>query len=113
MDTRAKIVSPEESASRLKPGTLVVAGHFDPLLASHAARLAEARAGAAALAVVVTDPPEPVLPLRARAELVAALRCVDLVIPGGPGAPTPDLNWESEHLHAAADFLQHVKSRQA
>ena len=58
-------------------------GYFDPVLAAHARRLKDAREDAAALAVIVADPPRPILPARARAELVAALDVVDyVVLPG-------------------------------
>ena len=57
----------------------VVAGHFDPVLAAHARRLAELACGGALIAVV-SEPPRPLLPARARAELVAALGVVDYVL---------------------------------
>lgn len=60
------------------PGVVVI-GHFDPLLASHVRRLQEAGNASGPLVVVVTDPPDPLLPARARAELVAGLAMVDWV----------------------------------
>lgn len=84
MDTRGKILRLEEMAglreqcARLK----VVTGYFDPLLAAHARRLAELRQPGEKLVVVITDPPDPILPARARAELVAALAAVDAVVVG-------------------------------
>ena len=78
LDTRRKIVRPE-SIDQAVPITLV-SGYFDPLLASHAAKLAEIRRPGRKLAVVVCEPPEPVTPLLARAELVAALKAVDYVL---------------------------------
>ncbi len=59
---------------------MVVTGYFDPLLAQHARRLSEIRETCESLIVVVEDPAEPVLPVEARAELVAALGAVDWVV---------------------------------
>ncbi len=66
-----------ERTQRLK----VVTGYFDPLLADHARRLQRLRGPEDTLLVVVRDPERPLLPARARAELVAALRAVDFVVP--------------------------------
>jgi len=77
LDTRSKILA---SAAGLNVETLVI-GYFDPVTAEHAARLAELGGG---LTVAIVDPPEPLLPARARAELVAALRGVERVIVGDP-----------------------------
>ena len=77
MDTRSKILP---SAAGLSVGTLVI-GYFDPVTADHASRLAELGEG---LTVAIADPPDPLLPARARAELVAALRCVKHVVMGDP-----------------------------
>ena len=49
--------------------------------AEYVRRLREVRNGTDRLLVMVLDPPEPVLPSRARAELVAALAVVDYVVP--------------------------------
>ncbi|MCS6952359.1 MAG: hypothetical protein RMK57_04985 [Bryobacterales bacterium] len=86
IDTRTKILTAEEAlatARRLRELGLrlcVVTGYFDPLLAAHARRLAECRNRADALLAVVGCPPRPILPARARAELVAALAVVDYVV---------------------------------
>jgi bifunctional ADP-heptose synthase (sugar kinase/adenylyltransferase) len=92
LDTRRKIVAPE-AISRSQP-IILVSGFFDPLLASHATRLKALRRDGRRLAVLLSDPPDPVLPLRARAQLVAALRAVDYVVLAD-GAAT-DHNSESE-----------------
>ena len=71
MDTRKKIA----------PGTaVVVTGHFDPLTAAHARRIGELKVPGRPLVVVLTSPPDPILPAAARAELVASLAAVDQVI---------------------------------
>lgn len=96
MDTRRKIV---REAGRWQPpeDAVLVSGPFDPLLPSHARQLAQLKGQAGALVVYVTDPPQPILPLQARAELVAALRCVDaVVVAGEPPAGVTDLT--SDHL---------------
>jgi hypothetical protein len=78
MDTRTKILSPE-SAPR---ACTVVTGAFDVLLAEDARDLAGIRAShpGRPLLVVVLPLPGELLPRRARAELVAALRMVDYVV---------------------------------
>jgi hypothetical protein len=78
MDTRTKILSPE-AAPR---ACTVVTGAFDMVLAEDARELAEIRASHPdrPLLVVVLPLPEGLLPGRARAELVAALRMVDYVV---------------------------------
>ena len=63
----------------------VVTGCFDPLIAAHARRLKALQDGGAALMIVVADPPRPILPARARAELVAGLSVVDFVALPGAG----------------------------
>lgn len=112
MDTRAKIAA-AGAAPAPPPSARVVSGHFDPLLREHAEALAALRAGAPALAVVITEPEEPLLPARARAELVAALACVDFVILDGPHAPAASACLKEEHDRLRAAFLQHVRARQS
>jgi bifunctional ADP-heptose synthase (sugar kinase/adenylyltransferase) len=61
----------------------IVTGYFDVLLAGHVRRLKSVAGSTpgAKLMVILNTPPDPVLPLRARAELVAALAVVDYVVP--------------------------------
>lgn len=75
-----------QEAQGRKFATLVL-GYFDPVLAAHVSRLSEL----SNVTVSVLDPPDPLLPTRARAELVAALRPVDLVILG-------DAREQAEHV---------------
>jgi len=127
MDTRRKIVSTEEAVAvieRLRKGgktVRIASGYFDPLLAEHARRLGDARAGCDVLVVLVATPPEPVLPETARAELVAALAAVDYVLLAGrPGVedvlariPVSEVvRFESADGEAARDLIRHVRSRQ-
>ena len=99
MDTRAKILTRPAALDylpRLGPCTKV-SGYFDPLLASHARRLESVRSAGVPLVVLVNDPPAPLLPARARAELVAALGAVEVVVlPEGPSAAdlVPELRME-------------------
>lgn len=109
MDSRSKIIP----AADLPSGVRVVSGYFDPLLAVHAAWLAEARGQAAKLAVVIKDPPTPILPARARAELVAALRVVDYVVLDAPAAPVADVQLEERDAAAATAFVARVRARQS
>jgi bifunctional ADP-heptose synthase (sugar kinase/adenylyltransferase) len=108
VDSRLKIVLPEG----LPSGARLVSGYFDPLLAVHAAWLAEARGSARKLAVIVKDPPVPILPARARAELVAALKVVDFVVLDSPALPAADVQLEQRDATAAAAFVAHVHQRQ-
>ena len=89
MDTRNKILTAEQ-ASRVLAGDerryIAVTGYFDPLLAAHARRLRQVRQAADGLIVVLSTPPKPILPPRARAELVAALAMVDYVVLPQEGA---------------------------
>lgn len=104
MDTRTKIIERSELERRLgdRPARRV-SGHFDPLLAGHVRRLAQAREPGQALVVEVTNPQHPLLPQRARAELVAALSMVDFVVVSESGeALDPDL---TRH------FVDHVVDR--
>jgi len=96
-------------------------GYFDPLLAAHARRLKDARANAAALAVIIADPPRPILPARARAELVAALEAADyVVLPGdepieglvGSLDGAEVLRGEAADLELTEKLIQHVHTRQ-
>ena len=120
MDTRDKIASGADCAPRLAglrlscPALRVVSGYFDPLLAGHAATLEEAAAGAPALAVVVLDPPGAILPARARAELVASLASVSLVLLPSAGDSIPaDASLEARQLAMRERFIAHVHERQS
>jgi hypothetical protein len=118
MDSRQKIVSPPEAMARLAlwGDYTLVSGTFDPLLASHARRLESVRSPGTPLAVIVTEPALPILPGRARAELVAALGAVELVIlPEGPPdqLPQPSFRFEDQDARETEAFVAHVRERQA
>ncbi|HTW67007.1 MAG TPA: hypothetical protein VME17_20450 [Bryobacteraceae bacterium] len=81
MDTRSKIVPFHELEERLKNRNASwISGHFDPLLAEHVERLRQASEPGQLLVVEITNPSQPLLTQRARAELVAALAMVDYVV---------------------------------
>lgn len=80
MDTRTKIVPAREAMRIAAAGAIVVSGYFDPLIAGHADRLRELKREGRALIVAISEPENPILPARARAELLAGLAVVDHVV---------------------------------
>ena len=125
MDTRSKILDWPEAAGRLKrsaeAGGKVAVGYFDPLLAAHARRLREA-AGEGKVSVVVTSPPRPILDAKARAVLVAALECVEMVTTL-PADRLQELftivpeqaveSMQAGDARLAEEFVRRVRARQA
>jgi glycerol-3-phosphate cytidylyltransferase-like family protein len=59
---------------------MLIAGYFDPLHAVHVRRLRELSKAGATLVVAIDDPPDPLLPRAARAELAASVASVDYVV---------------------------------
>lgn len=117
MDSRSKILTAEEARARVAAlsSGLLVSGYFDPVLAAHAARLAGLCDPGRRLVVLIEDPPEPILPARARAELVAALRGVDTVVlpaPDGTAALAATVKLAAEDAERTAAFEAHVHRRQ-
>lgn len=123
MDTRGKILD-WTSARPLVEETAppLVTGHFDPLTAAHARRLAALAETHGPLFVLITDPPDPVLPAAARAHLVAALahvRCVIMAPPEGPEVvvaafpPHRVLRGEQDDLALRDALSRHVRARHA
>jgi bifunctional ADP-heptose synthase (sugar kinase/adenylyltransferase) len=104
LDTRSKIIPLPELQERLQNSKAQwVSGHFDPLLAQHVRRLRDAREPDKTLVVEITNPPQPLLSQRARAELVAALSMVDFVVLGNDAA-APDADLTN-------GFVNHVLQR--
>lgn len=106
-----------QKGQRLK----VLTGCFDPLIAAHAVRLKALRDGGAALMIVIADPPRPILPARARAELVAGLSAADFVALPGAGLldelleslETADVvRGEAADLALTRELILHVHARQ-
>jgi bifunctional ADP-heptose synthase (sugar kinase/adenylyltransferase) len=84
LDTRSKIVSWEDAKRfALDRRAAIVVGHFDPLVVSHVRNLATIRSRHDAVVAVVTNSEKPILPARARAEMLSALRLVDRVVNPG------------------------------
>lgn len=101
-------------ASRLAAsGATVVSGFFDPLLAWHARRLRELKTSQP-LIVVIADPPRPILPARARAELVASLASVSYVLESRGELPELKIDQDltTEDARRFDDLLAHVHARQ-
>ncbi len=115
MDTRTKIVSAAEAVRIAASGAIVVTGYFDPLLAAHAERLAGLKRGGLPLMAAIADPENPILPTRARAELVAGLAVVDYVVESANGlAPgLRKLRLEQEDEARLEDLIERVHARQA
>lgn len=111
MDTRAKIVDTAHAARVAREGALVVRGYFDPMVASHAEELGKLKQAGKPLLVLISNPPDPILPARARAQLVAGLAAVDYVC-DSPGALTPEVTLEAQHVVGRENLIRHVHSRQ-
>ena len=115
MDTRGKIVSAAVAAC--DRGTVVVRGCFDPLAVAHVRRIEELACGAATVTILLTSPAWPLLPDRARAELLAGLRAVkNVVITVGtiPAefAGTAIIDESESDLLRARELMDHVRRRQ-
>ena len=103
-------------------GAPLVTGYFDPLTSAHARRLSELAKTHGPLFVLIVDPPEPVLPTGARAELAASLACVRCIVlppPEGPDAilaalPAARLlREEAADLERREAITRHVHARHA
>jgi hypothetical protein len=115
VDTRSKIVSPERAAELVRSGAALVSGFFDPLVAALAEQLAGIKKGTqsgAPLIVLIRSARNPILPARARAELVAALAAVDYVCDAECGIE-PSVRLEQEHEHRLLQLIAHVHARQS
>jgi len=121
LDTRRKILSLDdaETATKTSRPLRVIAGHFDPLTATHARGIQRKPDGR--VLVIVTDPPDPILSLSARAELVAALDAVDYVVSAMDNTsaeiiarlqPDDVTQEEAADLRRTEDLVAHVKARQ-
>jgi bifunctional ADP-heptose synthase (sugar kinase/adenylyltransferase) len=127
LDTRKKILTAAqavEAVRRLRAegrSVRFATGWFDPLMAAHARRLEQLRDGAARVMVIVTDPVQPILPARARAELVAALSVVDFVVLSEEGRledllirleASEVLRGEAADEALTRQLIHHVQTRQ-
>jgi hypothetical protein len=115
LDTRDKIVPLERLAARLGDACwLAVAGTFDPLTLKHAERLAALTGVGKSILAVVEPGSHCLLPVEARAILVAALKSVQLVVVAKADA-LPKLEMvrdDAGERERSAAFIEHVKERQ-
>lgn len=117
MDTRGKIVGAAQftrTVGEWRAGGVEVAiarGPLDPLLAAHVRLAREARPKQGKLALIISEPANPILESRARAELAASLAPVDLVTIDEPGLPAATTDWSQSHEGIARDFVAHVLER--
>lgn len=113
LDTRTKIVPAGEAQARLA-GRPLVAAYFDPLVSTHTARLRELAAQHGPLAVCICNPPDPLLPAQARAELAAACRDVEWVVIGEEVLAQAGLIIDERlaDLERRTALSRHVHSRQ-
>jgi bifunctional ADP-heptose synthase (sugar kinase/adenylyltransferase) len=115
VDTRTKIISAAEAARVAASGAIVVTGYFDPLLAAHAERLAGLKRAGLPLLAAIAEPENPILPARARAELVAGLAVVDYVVESAEGFTPcliPNCRLEQEDRARLEDLIERVHARQ-
>ena len=111
LDTRAKIL-PFSRAGEFA-GASFVAMHLDPLTVKHARRLAAIAAEGRPVVVLLTDPPAPLLPIAARAELAAALGSVTAVMVVDGPIPMPVIAEEAADLERRQALVRHVLERHA
>jgi len=111
LDTRTKIVDAAQAVHLANGGATVVSGYFDPMFASHAERLASLKRDGEPLLVLISTPPDPILPAAARAQLVAGLSVVDYVC-DTPNDLAPQIALEDEHAQLLARLIEHVQARQ-
>ena len=100
----------------------MASGTFDVLRAEHARELAAIRNRTGMPLLVVVLPLEnEMLPQRARAEMVAALRMVDYVVIADPAGldrligvlrPAEVVRMEAADAHRTRQFIEHVHRRQ-
>lgn len=113
LDTRNKIVAAGRDATEFSGG-LMIAAYLDPMVHTHAARLRELAAEHGLLTICLCDPPDPLLPAAARAELAAACRDVAHVVVGEEALASAGrvIDIRPGDLNRRADLMRHVYSRQ-
>jgi hypothetical protein len=125
-DTRHKIITSNqaiqlaEECRRAGHPPAVFVTHMEVLRASHVRKLEELAARTTAkIFLILTDPAAPLVPMDARAELAAALRVVDYVVPAPHGAAPVlaaipaevTVQDEEEDRGRTRQLIQHVQSR--
>ena len=99
-----------QAARVASEGATIVSGYFDPMLASHAERLASLKTNRKLL-VLIETPERAILPAEARAELIAGLRAVDYVALAD-ATLMPHVRLEEEDDERYRKLLAHVHARQ-
>ena len=121
MDTRSKIIDSVHEIGSGRPVTLVT-GYFDVLGTRHIEALERVARPDRCLLVALFTAPCSILPLRARAELVAALRMVDYVVTADEAQldalisfikPAQTLRLEEKDRAHARELKLHVQRRQS
>ncbi len=123
LDTRDKIITLDQAralAPDLARESVAFVTHMEVLQASHIRKLEElASTGSGKLFVILTDPESPWFRMQARAELAAALRVVDYVVPSAGGAsaalsaihPNLIVADEEEDRKRTRLLVEHVRRR--
>lgn len=120
MDTRSKIIDSVHAIGG-RPVTLVT-GFFDVLGTHHIEALERVARPDRCLLVALRTAPGSILPLRARAELVAALRMVDYVVIADEAQrdalisslkPAQTVHLEEDDRAHARELKLHVQRRQS
>ena len=121
MDTRSKIIDSVQIIPSGRPVTLVT-GYFDVLGPRHIEALEGVSRPDRCLLVALHTGPAGILPLRARAELVAALRMVDYVVTADEAQldafissfnPAHIVRLEEDEQARASELKLHVQRRQS
>jgi sugar/nucleoside kinase (ribokinase family) len=113
LDTRRKIVEPRSLPS--EGPVRVIVGYFDPVHGEQARAVNRLANEKEVVVAAVMDPPNPLLPLRARAELAAALEAIDFVVTEAdealalPGATVIDIR--ADDLRRRDELMRHVVRR--
>jgi bifunctional ADP-heptose synthase (sugar kinase/adenylyltransferase) len=126
VDTRTKIIKLEEACAlaRDSQNAVLATGYFDVLLAAHAREFYRVREGLpdAVIFVALGTPEQPLLDVRARAEMVAALAMVDYVVSLEDRQMDSLLaafraehivRLEAAHEQRMRELIQHVHRRQS
>jgi bifunctional ADP-heptose synthase (sugar kinase/adenylyltransferase) len=126
VDTRTKIIKLEEACAlaRGSQNAVLATGYFDVLLAAHAREFDRVRESLpdAVIFVALGTPEQPLLDVRARAEMVAALAMVDYVVSLEDRQMDSLLaafraehivRLEAAHEQRMRELIQHVHRRQS
>lgn len=93
----------------------VIVGYFDPIHAAQIRALKQLAPAEAITVAAIAEPPDPLLPQGARAELAAALEAIDYVVTDVegalalPGAVVSDIR--QDDLRRREELMRHVLRR--